>query len=800
MLGTIGSDIRYAVRALVRRPVFAVTAILTIAIGIGANAAMFTVVNGFLFTPLPYEEPEELVALWAANPALGWSDTDVNHADAWDWRERSSTLDDLVVFNDDGFNLTGGDAPELVSAVRTSPNMFSVLGRQPALGRDFLPEEMGDGRDRVAILTDGFWERRFARDPDVLGSTLMLDGVGVVVIGIMPPDFVFHDDRPDLFRPWHFDPATAPRDSHSANAIGRMAEGIGIGAVRDDLEAIAAQLATEHPESEGWTVEVVSLHEDVVGDVASQASVVLMAAVSFILLMACVNVANLLLARASGRSRELAVRIALGAGRRRVVRQLLTESMVLAVSGGVLGTLGGFWGYRATVAALPSSVPPVFHFEMDATVLGYIVAITIGAALLFGMLPALKATGDQAGTLREGGRGSTSRVAARFGSALVVLQTAMAVVLLVGGGLLMKSVSGMRGQDFGFEPENVLTARIALPASEYATKEASDAYWREVTRRIEELPGVLEVGTTQSHPLMGSNWGRTVQIAGQDLAEGQDRTVRLTFASPGLFEALRFGMVRGRTFTEADGADAPNVAIVNEAFVERYLGPDDDPLAQTVTSGEEWSAPIVGVVHDVVERGVDSGPEPSLYLPVEQSDVRTRSLVMRTVGEPTEVVAAVQDAAWSVDADIPIYMIQTMDALVDDRMGGFSVIGTLMGVFALLSLVLGAVGIYGVTAYAAGQRRSEIGVRMAMGAERIDVVRMVVREGALRTALGLAIGLALAAFVGGAMSSILIGVHPRDPFIFSSVVAVLLTVSFLGLWIPARRAAQVDPMRVLTAE
>lgn len=299
---------------------------------------------------------------------------------------------------------------------------------------------------------------------------------------------------------------------------------------------------------------------------------------------------------------------------------------------------------------------------------------------------------------------------------------------------------------------------------------------------------------------MGSNWGRTVRIAGQDLGEGQDRTVRLTFASPGLFEALRFGMVRGRTFTESDGADAPNVAIVNEAFVQRYLGPDDDPLAQTITSGEEWSTSIVGVVHDVIERSIDSPPEPSLYVPIEQSDVRTRSLVMRTVGEPTEVVSAVQDAVWSVDADIPVYAVQTMEALVEDRVGGFSVIGTLMGVFALLSLVLGAVGIYGVTAYAAGRRRSEIGVRLAMGAERTDVVRMVVRQGARRAVLGLGIGLALAAFVGGAMSSILIGVHPRDPFIFSSVVAVLLTVSFLGLWIPARRAAQVDPMRVLTAE
>lgn len=800
MLETLVSDVRYALRALARRPIFAATAVLTIAIGIGANTAVFTIANGFLFTPLPYDDPDELVALWAAHPGLGWSGTDVNWADAWDWRERSSTLEDLTVFNDDGFNLTGGDAPELVSGVRVTPNFLTVLGHPPAIGRDFGPEEIGEGRDRVVILTDGFWERRFARDPHVLGSTLLLDGVAVTVIGVMAPEFVFHDDRPDLFRPWGFDMASAPRDSHSANAVGRMRDGVGIDAVRQDLVAIAADLGREHEESEGWTVEVVPLHRDVVGDVASQASVVLMGAVGFILLMACVNVANLLLARAGGRSREMAVRVALGAGRGRVMRQLLTESLVLAVTGGVLGTMGAFWGYRAIVAALPSTLPPVFRFEMDASVLGFTAAITVGAALLFGTLPALRATGDQARTLRDGGRGGTGRVTTRFGSALVVLQTAMAVVLLVGGGLLMKSVAGMRGQDFGFVAENVLTARIALPSAQYDSREASEAYWREVTGRIEALSSVVDVGTTQSHPLMGSNWGRTIQIAGQDLAEGQDRTVRLTLASPGLFETLRFGMVRGRTFTESDGADAPNVAIVNEAFVERYLGPEDDPLAQTITSGPEWSAPIIGVVRDIVERGVDRPPEPSLYLPIEQSDVRTRSLVLRTVGEPTDVVADVQEAVWSVDADIPVFSVQTMEALVEDRVGGFAVIGTLMGTFALLSLLLGAVGIYGVTAYGAAQRRAEIGVRLAMGAERTDVVAMVVREGARRTLLGLAIGLGLAAFVGSAMSSILIGVHPRDPVTFATVLAVLAAVSFVGLWLPARRAAQVDPMRVLSAE
>jgi predicted permease len=798
-MGTIISDIRYAIRSLVHRPVFALTAILTIAIGIGANASVFTVVNGFMLKPIPYAQPHELVAIWSAKPSLGWNRTDIAPADAVDWRDRSELIEDLAIFNPDGFNLTGGDAPELVSALRVTPNFLSLIGWQPVLGRDFTEQEIGEGRDDVVVLTDPFWERRFARDRDVLGTTLMLDGRAVTVIGIMPPDFLFHDGRPDLFRTWGYDLASSSRQNHGSRAIARMADGVTLDATREELAAIARQLETEYADNEGWTVEVLSLRTEIIGPVAGQASIVLMGAVSFILLMACVNVANLLLARAGGRSREMAVRIALGAGRARVIRQLLTESLVLALAGGALGMISAQWGYRAIVSALPAFMPPVFQFDMDRTVLLFTVGITLTAAILFGVLPALRATNDQGVTLREGGRTGTSRGSSRFGSALVVMQTAMAVVLLVGGGLLMKSISGMRSQDFGFDPENVLTARIALPESEYETYEESEAYWNEVTARIRDVPGVTIAGSTQSHPLMGSNWGRTIRIAGQDLAEDQMRTVRLTLASPGLFEALRFGMVQGRLFTDADDADAPAVAIVNEAFVERYLGPEDDPLAQTMLR-DDWSAAIVGVVHDVVERGVEEDPEPALYLPIAQSDIRTRSLVMRTVGEPTEVVGAIQAAAWSVDADIPIYDVQTMESVVEERVGGFAVIGYLMAVFAILSLILGAVGIYGVTAYAAGQRTSEIGVRLAMGAERTDVVRMVVLQGARRSALGLVIGLALAVALGGAMSGILIGVSPRDPLTFGVVTVVLAGVSFLGLYLPARRVSRVDPVRALAAE
>ncbi len=797
-MDTIRADLTYAVRSLKRRPVFALAAVLTIGLGIGANAAVFTVVDGFMLTPLPYEEPEELIAIWAANPELGWSGTDVSHADALDWGERAGTLTDLTVFDEDGFNLTGGDAPELVSALRVTPNFLSVFGRGPAVGRDFRPDEMGPGIDRVAILSDGFWERRFARDPDVVGSVLTLDGEPVTVVGVLAADFLFHDGRPDVLRPFAFDAASAPRGNHSANAVARLADGASVELARAELTSIARDLEAEFPDNEGWTVEVYPLHQDVVGDIASQASIILMSAVGFILLMACVNVANLLLARAGGRRREIAVRVALGAGRGRVIRQLLTESVVLAGIGGVLGLAGATWGYRAIVSALPSTMPPVFQFGMDASVLAYTAAITVGSAVLFGLAPALRTSRIDADALRDGGRSGRTRSGHRFGSALVVLQTAMAAVLLVGGGLLVKSVMEMRTRDLGFDPADVVTLRVDLPAAQYDSDVAARTYWTDVEQRVREVPGVVAAGTTQSAPLEGSNWSRSIRIANS--VDERERTVRLTIASPGLLEALGYRVTVGRTFLDADDAEAPRVAIVNEAFVERYLGPGEEPLGTRVTSGDTWSAQVVGVVENAIERAVDRPHEPAMYLPADQADVRSRTLAVRTAGSPLSFVTAIQEAMWAVDADIPLHTVRTMEDLVDDRIGGFAILGNLMGVFALLSLLLGAIGIYGVTAYATAQRKSEIGLRLAMGAHRGDVVRLVIREGSRRAILGLVVGLGLALVLGSGMAGVLVGVSPRDPWVFGTVTVMLVTVSFVGLYIPARGASRVDPMEALTVE
>ncbi len=794
-MGTFVRDLRSGLRSLARGPSFAVTAIVTIAIGIGANASIFTVANGVLLTPLPYAEPHRLITITAENPSLGWTDSDVDPAAAWAWRARARTLTDLTVFNEYSYNWTGDDAPERINGLRVTPNFLSVLGREPVLGRDFLPDELGDGRDDVVLVTDGFWRRRFGRDPALLGATLILDGDPVTVVGILPPDLVFYDARPDVLRPWDFDLATAPMGNHYTNAVARLADGFEIDDARAELLGIARALEDEYVESRGWSVSVHPLHEYAVGEVTTRMLVVLMGAVGFILLMACVNVANLLLARGDGRAHEIAVRVALGASRGRIVRQLLTESLALAVAGGALGLLLANWGYRAMRAGLPADISPAFDdVTIDGGVLAFTTIVTISSALLFGVLPALRVSAFA--RMRVAGRSGPTRKESRFAGTLIVLQTSMAMVLLSGGGLLMKSVAGMRNQDFGFDASNVLIARVTLPETRYADKASSDAFWHDVTERLTSLPGVVVAGTTQSHPLEGDNWGFTLQIAGQDLP----RAVRSTYASPGLFEALGLRMVRGRMFAETDTDNATTVAIVNQAFVERYLGADADPLATTLLSGGVWSAAVVGVVHNVVERNVDVRPEPAVYLPISSIDIRTRSLVLRTIGDPADQVRPLESTVRSVDADLPIYGIETMETLVDRRVGGYAFIGRLMMVFALISLALGAVGIYGVTAHATNRRTGEIGLRLALGAERPQVLRMVVAHGARRAGLGLLIGLLFASAAGSGLSAILIDVGPRDPAVFGGVTLTLALVCTLGLYLPARRAAKIDPVRALAAD
>ena len=617
--------------------------------------------------------------------------------------------------------------------------MFDLLGRAPVLGRGFSADEMGVDRDNVVVLTHGFWQRQFGGARSVLGQSVELQGKARVVVGILPAGFQFLDQEPDLFLPLDLVPTDYARYEHLLKAVGRLANGSSLDEARAELDEISLQLAAEYPESnEGWKVQLSSVRDDMLGPTSKSAALALMVAVGFVLLMVCVNVANLALARGEHRTRELAVRAALGAGRGRIMVQLLSESLVLAFLGGGLGLLLASWGYRGVVATLPNYTSPNFQFGLNGSVVAFTLVTTLFSALLFGAVPAVRFSRSSIGALRDGGRSGLSTTASRFGSALVVIQTALALVLLVGGGLLMKSIAEMRGQDLGFNPENAITVRVSPPAAEYPGADEVKAFWRAVEGSVAQAPGVVSVGSTQSHPLMAETWMQTVRVAGQD----QERTARLTYASGGLFDALEFRTVGGRPLRGEDDDASSWRAVVNQAFVRAYLEPGADPLAVTLENPVDSMPPmpVVGVLQDVVERDLDQATEPTLYLSFAQAPIRRRSLVVRTSGPVGEALPAIRAAVWSVDPKVPLDQIQTLRSQVDQQLGGFAVVANLMAVFAILSLFLGALGIYGVTAYAAGRRTTEIGIRMALGAKPGDVVRMVVRQGGKAGRTGFGIG------------------------------------------------------------
>jgi predicted permease len=793
-------DVRYGVRLLLRQPVFALTAVVTLALGIGANGAIFSVVYALLFRPMPYPDADRLVLVWSENPGRGWTRTDVSVADAWDWKTRTNVFEDLAVIGRASPTLTGVEQPERLEARTVTPNVFEVFGVTPALGRGFEARDGEPNAARVVILSNGYWQRRFGSDRDVIGREVTLDGEPVTIVGVLPATFVFPDAQPDAFIPMRVDPLTAPRTNHSHNAIARLRPGVTVEQARREVAAVTTLLEREHPETNrGWESNVVTIRSDLVGDVGQRATLVLMGAVGFVLLMACVNVANLLLARASGRRREMAVRNALGAGRARLVRQLLSESLVLGVGGGALGVLLSIAAVPAITAAMPPEVlAGVFRINVDGAVLLFALCLALAATLGFGLVPALRASSPAAGDLRDGDRAGIARATRRFGGTLVVVQTALAVILLVGGGVMMRSVIGMQRQDLGYEIESVLTLRLTPPASRYAEAEDVSRFYDAVLERVRALPGVEAAGTIQSPPLAGSNSVDSYVVVGQEAAAPEGGfPARFSYVSPGYFETMGATPVRGRSIQGSDRAAAPRIALVNETLSRLAFG-EGEPIGRALRfDDQEWT--IVGVAPDMRERALMREPEPSIYVPVAQEPVRSRTLMLRTSTDPAAHAAAVQAEVWAVDPNQPVYGIQTMRDLLGSRLGPFELVAGLMVCFALISLVLAAVGIYGVTACGVGRRKHEIGIRIAMGAERRSVVGMIVRESMRRALIGLTIGVVAALGLSQAMRGILVGVSPTDPLTFGLVVAVLMAVALAGAYLPARRAARLDPVRALGA-
>jgi putative ABC transport system permease protein len=802
VMGGLAADVRYALRSLVKRPLFTTAAVLTLALGIGANGAVFSVSSTLLFRPLPYPDAHELVRIWAADPERGFYQVDINPADAWSWRERAGVFEDLAVVNEAAFTLTGGDRPERVEAVVGTPNVLSVLGVRVALGRDLQPDDNLPGAPRVVILTHEAWERRFGADPSLVGRTLVLDGTPATVVGITGPGFVFLDERPEMVAPLGEDPAAVDRSVHSYEVVARLRDGVSVADAGTAVRDVSRQLEAEFPDTNsGWTADVLSLRDDMLGDVAKPASLVLMAAVFFVLVMACVNVANLLLARAGARRVEIAVRSALGAGRARIARQLLVESLVLAGAGGALGFGGAWAGSRYIVAALPDDIPPIFRFELDGTVVAFLAMITLLSALAVGLAPALRLARLEAGDLREGGR-TGGALRQGLGGPLVVIQTALAVVLLAGSGLMMRSVLGMVRTDPGFDPAGVLTFRLAPPEMRYPTMaELEDAHTRALDA-IRALPGVEAAGSIQSLPLAGANWYTLFEVAGLEEAPGET-FARNDQVSPGYFDAMGLEVVQGRAIDARDVVGAEPVAVVTESFTERFLA-GREPVGATLSIGEAEPVTyrVVGVVEDHLTRGIDRPVEPVIFRAAAQfpAPLRGRSVAIRTGSAPLELLPSVQRAVQQVDPELPVYTAVTMEQVLATEIGGFRLIAELMGSFGALSLLLGAIGIYGVTAYAVGQRSHEIGIRLALGAGRRSVVGMMVAQGARRALLGVAVGTALAVPLGRSMTGVLVGVSPTDPVSLGVTAAVLLVVAVLACWLPARRAAAVAPARTLVGE
>lgn len=792
VMRSMWGDLGYGLRGLVRHKALSLAAGVTLALAIGANTAIFSVVNGMLLRPLPYEDPERLVMVWAEKPDQGWFETDVNPADAWDWRARAGVFTDLAVYAERGMVLTGLDRPEMVNGLESTPNLLDVLGVEVAHGRGLGPDDGLEGAPGAVLLAHGFWQRRFAGSPDVIGRSVTLDDVQHTIVGVLPADFRFLDEALDVITATRGSPASVARGPHTREALARLQPGVSHAAATEAVRDVARALQAEHPDTnEGWLASVESVRDFVLGDIAKQASFVLTGAVGFLMLIACANVANLLLARASARQAEMAVRTALGAGRGRLVRQLLTESLVLAVAGGAAGLALAEWGRRFIVAGLPENLPPVFDFSLDMRVLGYAAALTLGAALIFGLVPALR-TAEPAGELRSGRR---VRGGGALAGMLVIGQTALAVVLLVAGSVLVRSVVAMGTQDFGWDADRVLYVRVAPPSSRYPGGEELTTLYGALEERVAALPGVAGAGTIQSAPLEGSNWSTTILHP----TSGDEQPARVGYVSPGYFAAMGVPLRAGRSIEPMDVRDGEPVIVINESFVRRYL-PEGDPVGAMIQEPDGTSARVVGVVADHVERGVDRAPEPALYRSSAQFPVRGRTLVVRTTGDPSEAASAVREAAWEIDGDLVVADARPLTQVVEMRVGGFRLIGELMGAFAFLALTLAAVGIYGVTAHGVGQRCHEIGVRMALGADRGGVRRMVVGQGMRRAAIGVAVGVALAIPLAGALSGLAVGVDPRDPRVLGAVVATLVGVALLASWLPARRASDVDPVRSLAAE
>jgi putative ABC transport system permease protein len=801
------SDVRYAIRNLIKRPGFTAIAVITLALGIGANSAIYSIINALLIKPLPIPEQDRVVAIWDKNPSRGVQHNEVAMANYLDWRAQNHSFEQLALYRWWSTNLTGGDTPERVQGFLVTANFLDVVGVKPFNGRNFSDEENQPGKDAVAIITYSLWQRRFAADPDIVNKTITTNGIARTVIGVLPEGFNFPKGA-EVYAPMPMTPEVIKsRGSHSYYVIGRLKAGVSLESAQAEIDTMTARLAAQYPTTNiGLGANAYPIVADTVR-LYETALWVMMAAVGFVLLIACANVANLMLARASGRQREIALRSALGASRWRIVRQLLIESVVIALIGGVLGVLVAFWGVDLLKAANPGEAakyaPGWNRLGINFPVLAFTLAISLLSSLVFGLVPAWQASKpDLNDALKEGGRQTTTG-SHRLRSLLVISEIALSLVLLIGAGLLFRSFLALMKTNPGFNPDGVLTMNLNLPLAKYKDKAQRAAFFSDLVQRVKALPGVRSAAAVNYVPLAGSNSSSDFLVEGlPEPPPGQENVGRYRVCTPDYFQTMQISILKGRAFSDEDQERSKPVVIVNETLARKFW-PAGDAVGKRIRlkgplDENPWLE-IVGVVQDV-KHELNTPVTPEYYFPHKQDPWNSMVLVARTTVDPGSMAAVVRQQVRAIDNDQPVFNVYTMNQVRAISVTLYTFGFVMMAIFATVALLLAAIGIYGVMAFAVSQRTQEIGIRMALGARALDVLKLIVRNGMSLAVIGAVIGLAGAFAITRLMASLLFGVSPTDVLTFALVTAGLLLVALFACYLPARRATKVDPIIALRYE
>jgi len=799
---TFWQDLKFSARMLAKNRGVTLVAVLTLALGIGANTAIFSFVNGILFRALPFPDPDRLVALWETHPEKGGSTASTHNVE--DWARSSRTIEQFGVWRDWGFTLQGPESPEPLAAAIASPEFFQVLRVQPLQGRLFSPEENQPGKDHVVLLSEALWRTRFGADQEILGRPLILNSEVFTVVGILPTEF----DAPsfsgtDVWAPHSIDEDLKQgRWLRNRRVIARLKPGATLDQARAEMATIAQQLARAYPDAQGgWSIALTSLQDREVGSLRA-AFLVFMGAVGFVLLIACANVANLLLARAAARKKEFAIRAALGANRGRVVQQMLTESVLLAILGGALGCLLAYWAVDLFVGLSPRNIPRLEQVRVDRAALGFTLLLSALAGVLFGLAPALHAAKkDLLESLKEGTRAAGTAPGMSLRNVLVSAETALALVLLIGAGLLLQSFVRLVTFRPGYNPEKLLTFEVYPGMKRYPQAKQVTSLYEQIAENLQAIPGVRSVANVSSGPLFGGEEGVEFQLEGHAQAEpGKNPVANYHNASPGYFRAMEVPLLKGRDFDAHDDANAPAVAIINETMARRWW-PEQNPVGQRLwLVRSKASVEIIGVVGDVRRPALNAPVEPEIFWPYRQHPRWASFFVLRASVAPESLIPEVRSRIAQLDREVLVSNLRTMDQRLARSVQWPRFLASLLGIFAGIALLLAVVGVYGVISYAVSQRTHEIGIRMALGAQARDVLQLVLGRGLMLSLIGVAVGLAAALALSRFLDGLLFEGHARDPYVFGGVAALLAVVALLACYVPARRATKVDPMVALRYE